>query len=105
MTPHRRPVHTLREAVASFLETSGLARQTLADQIGRAWLDIVGAEVAAHTKLARTIHGGVLRVEVDSATLMGELAGFRRPALLKGLQERVRRKHIEEIRFELSSGT
>lgn len=105
MTSQRRAVHTLREAVASFLETSGLGRQTLSDQVARAWREIVGEEVAAHTKLARTIRGGVLRVEVDSASLLGELAGFRKPELLAGLQERVRRKHIEEIRFKLSSGS
>ena len=102
---HRRPIHTLREAVASFLETSGLSRQTLQDQVDRAWCDIVGPEIARHTRLARIIRGGVLRVEVDSSALLGELGGFRKGELLRGLQERVRRKHIEDIRFKLSSGT
>lgn len=101
----RRPIHTLREAVASFLERSGLSRQTLQDQVGRAWCDLVGPEAAGHTRLARTIRRGVLRVEVDSPALLAELAGFRRPELLRGLQERIKRKHIEEIRFKLSSGS
>jgi predicted nucleic acid-binding Zn ribbon protein len=102
---HRRSIHTLREAVASFLETSGLSRQTLQDQVGRAWCEIVGPDVVRHTRLGRAIRRGVLRVEVDSPAVLAELSGFRKGELLKGLQERIRRKHIEEIRFKLSSGS
>jgi predicted nucleic acid-binding Zn ribbon protein len=106
MTPlgGRRPVHTLREAIASFMETSGLSRATLSDQIGRAWVDILGPEIARHTRLSRTIHKGVLHVEVDSSALLGELSGFRRAEILKGLQERVKRQHISDLKFKLGSG-
>ena len=106
MTPlgGRRPVHTMREAIASFMETSGLSRATVTDQIGRAWVDILGPEIARHTRLSRAIHKGVLKVEVDSSSLLQELDGFRRAEILKGLQERVKRRHISDLKFKLGSG-
>ena len=99
-----RSVHTLRDAIASFMESSGLSRATVTDQIGRAWVEILGPEIAKRTRLSRTIHKGVLHVEVASPALLGELSGFRRAEILKGLQERVKRKHIEDLKFKLGSG-
>ena len=106
MTPGGGPrsVHTLREAIASFLETSGLSRAMLADQIGRAWVEVLGPDVARHTRLSRTIRKGVLTVEVDSSSLRSELDGFRKAEILQGLHKRVKRKHIEDIRFKLGAG-
>ena len=97
-------VHTLRDAIASFMETSGLGRQTLQDQVSRAWCEVVGAQTARHTRLSRTIRQGILRVEVDSPTLLAELDGFRKAEILHGLHDRVKRKHIEDIRFKLGTG-
>ena len=99
-----KPVHTLREAISSFLQSSGLARQSLQDQVGRAWCEIVGPDAAKHTRLARVIRRGVLSVEVDSPALLAELSGFRKAEILAAIQDRVRRKHIEDIRFQLGSG-
>ena len=100
----RREVHHLRDAIASFLERSGLSRQGLQDQMDRAWCEIVGVETARHTRLSRVIRRGVLQVEVDSPALLAELSGFRRAEILHGLQERVKRKHIEDLRFRLGTG-
>ena len=99
-----KAVFTLREAIASFMERSGLGRQGLQDQVSRTWCEIVGPETARHTRLSRTIRQGVLRVEVDSPALLAELSGFRKPEILQALQEKVRRKHIEDIRFKLGTG-
>ena len=100
----RKSIHTLRDAIASFMETSGLSQQTLQDQVSRAWWEVVGAQTAGHTRLSRTIRRGVLRVEVNSPTLLAELDGFRKTEILQGLQEKVKRKHIEDIRFKLGTG-
>ncbi len=99
-----RSVHTMRDAIASFMESSGLSRATVTDQIGRAWLDVLGPAIAKHTRLSRTIRKGVLSVEVDSPALLGELSGFRKAEILKGLHERVKRRHIEDLKFKLGSG-
>jgi len=99
-----REVHTLREAIASFMERSGLSRQTLQDQVSRTWCEIVGVETAKHTRLSRSIRRGVLQVEVDSPALLSELSGFRKADILRQLQEQIKRKHIEDLRFKLSSG-
>lgn len=99
-----RPIHTLRDAIASFLEASGLGHQTLQNQVSRTWCEVVGPEAARHTRLSRTLKGGVLRVEVDSPALLAELSSFRKPEILRRMQELVRRKHIEDIRFKLGAG-
>ena len=100
----RHRVSTLRDAIASFMQQSGLGRPMLSDQIGRVWCEILGPEIAKHTRLSRTIKQGTLTVEVDSPSLLAELSSFRKGEILKGLQERVKRKHIEDIRFKLGSG-
>lgn len=100
----RRPVHTLRDAITSFMEISGLGRRSLQDQLGRAWCEAVGPDAAAHTRLSRIIRRGVLSVSVDSPALLGELSGFRKAAILKVLRETVKRTYIEDIRFRLAAG-
>jgi len=99
----RRTIHTLREAIASFMEFSGLGRQTLQDRLGRAWCEVVGAETAKHTRLARTIRRGVLLVQVDSSALLAELSGFRKAEILTALREKVTTKYIEDLRFKLGT--
>jgi predicted nucleic acid-binding Zn ribbon protein len=100
----RRPVTSLGDAIASFMKRSTLGRAEQSDQISRAWAEILGPEIARRTRLSRVIRQGVLSVEVDSPALLGELSGFRKAEILKGLQERVKRKHIAELRFKLGSG-
>ncbi|KPJ57774.1 MAG: hypothetical protein AMS16_00795 [Planctomycetes bacterium DG_58] len=99
-----RSISTLRDAVASFMEISGLSRQSLQDQVSRVWCELVGEDTAKNTRVSRTIRRGVLRVEVNSPTLLAELDGFRKADILHGLQERIKRKHIEGIRFKLGTG-
>lgn len=100
-----KSIWSMREAVAAFLAASGLDRQNVQDQVGRAWVEAVGPETARHTQLGRTIRGGVLNVVVDSSALLSELSGFRKADILRVLQEKVKRKHISDIRFRLGSPT
>ena len=99
----RRPVRTLREALAGFLESSGLDRVAVTDQIGRAWVDVLGPEIAKRTRLGRAIRANVLDVEVDSPSLLQELKGYRKAEILEGLRARVKRQYIEDIRFKLGT--
>ncbi len=99
----RRPISTIQDAIASFMQTSGFGKRSLQDQLGRAWCEAIGPEAAAHTRLSRTIRRGILSVEVDSAALLGELGGFRKAEILKVLQEKVKSTYIEDIRFKLGS--
>jgi predicted nucleic acid-binding Zn ribbon protein len=101
--PDRRRVFSLQEAIASFMEHSGFSKRTFQDRIGRAWCEILGAETARHTRLARTVKRGVLEVQVDSPALLAELSGFRKAEILKALQEQVTQVFIEDIRFRLGS--
>lgn len=99
-----RKISTLGEAIASFMELSGLNRQKPQDQMSRAWCEIVGPETAGHTRLSRVIRRGVLHVEVDSSSLLAELSGFRKPEILRELREKIKRQYVEDIRFKLGSG-
>ena len=100
----RRKVTTLREAIASFLEVSGLGHRSRQNQVWEAWCEAVGPETAKHTRLARIIRRGVLTAEVDSSGLLAELSGFHKGRILDVLHEKVRRIHIADIRFKLGSG-
>lgn len=101
----RRPIATLKDAIQSFLQQSGLSRLAVQDQLGRAWTEALGPQIASHTRISRTIRRGVLNVEVDSSALLAELSGFRKPEILAVLRERFKREYIEDIRFKLGSFT
>lgn len=75
----------------------GLERQRALD----CWPDVVGEEIARHTK-AVSIHDGVLRIQVESAVWAQELV-LLRPQILDGFAERIGAREVREIRFH--SGT
>ncbi|MBI5368624.1 MAG: DUF721 domain-containing protein [Planctomycetes bacterium] len=62
------------------------------------WIEIAGPRLAAHSRVM-TLDRGVLRIEVDSAPLLSELAGFGRADLLRRLQEALPKKPIRELKF------
>ena len=64
------------------------------------WAEIVGPEVA---KMARAegFFEGVLRVKVQSSTLLSLLARQEKPRLLAELQKRLPKGKIENILFQL----
>ena len=91
----------LRDIIGRFLQTSGLARPGGAAELAAAWEEVVGPG-AEHTRVD-AVRDGVAVVVVDSATLLAELANFRKDELLAALQERVRGRFVRDIRFRLGS--
>lgn len=76
---------------------SGLERQ----QALEAWPDVVGTEIARHTR-AVSVHDGVLRIQVESSVWAQELV-LLRPQILKSFAERLGPDEIREIRFHSGS--
>jgi len=87
----------LRSALGKSPLRHGLQRQ----QALECWPDVVGHEIANHTR-AVSIHEGVLRVQVESAVWAQELVLLRNQ-ILSGFAERLGPGEVREIRFH--SGT
>ncbi|HKK71238.1 MAG TPA: DUF721 domain-containing protein [Candidatus Krumholzibacteria bacterium] len=75
----------------------GLERQ----QALESWKDVVGPEIARHSR-AEAIHDGVLRVRVESSVWAQELV-LLRSQILKGFAERLGPGEVREIRFHSGS--
>lgn len=69
-------------------------------RVREVWPEVVGAAVAARTRVA-AVEGGRIRVEVASAAVRHDLATFRAAEVLKGLQERLPDLAIREVFYRL----
>ena len=105
MTPGRRDSgpEPLRAVVADFLKRTGLSRQLEAGRLGRIWAEVVGPELSCRTRVVGSLRGGVLRIEVDSPALLGELRGFESERLHHGMRERFKRTYIRKLNFQLGT--
>jgi hypothetical protein len=72
------------------------------EKVRAAWGDLVGPAIAKRTRV-KALEQGQVRVEVASAALKHDLATFRRPALLKGLQARLPELSIRALTFRVGS--
>jgi predicted nucleic acid-binding Zn ribbon protein len=66
------------------------------------WPQIVGPEVAGHTRVV-DCKRGVLTVEVDSSGLLHDLSTYRAEDLLESIREQEEFQDIREIRFRAGS--
>ena len=64
------------------------------------WERAAGEDISSHTK-ARMVKGGVLYVEVDSATWLHHVATFKKEELLVSMQKEFKRGYISEIKFQV----
>ena len=71
-------------------------------ELGRTWRDIVGEEIAAHSRITE-YRSGVLRVEVDSAPLLHELATYHSREVIESLRATEAFRNLSELKFR--SGT
>jgi len=99
-TSKRGEARRLGRVIADYLEASGLKRRMSQGGLDNAWGDVVGEVVAAQSRIAG-FRGNVLKVEVASAVLLQELAGFRKTAILKSLNDSLDGYYIRDIRFQL----
>ncbi len=64
------------------------------------WKKAAGEAISSHTE-ARMVKGGVLYVEVDSATWLHHVATFKKEELLASMQNEFKRGYIAEIKFQV----
>ena len=64
------------------------------------WERAAGEAISSHTKV-RMVKGGVLYVEVDSATWLHHVASFKKEELLLSMQNEFKRGYISEIKFQV----
>lgn len=86
--------------IESLIKKLGIAPDTWITGMTNDWADIVGVDVAAHTRPG-TIQGTCLVVYVDSSAWLAELSRFAKNAMLKKLQQRFDRSRINDIRLQL----
>lgn len=91
----------LSDLLRSALEKSPLRHGLQRQQALECWPDVVGDEIAKHTR-AVSIHEGVLRIQVESAVWAQELV-LLRPQIISGFAQRLGPGEVREIRFH--SGT
>jgi len=93
---------SIKEVLARLFAARGWGRRQGRLQIDRAWARAVGAEHARHTRVLG-LRRGVFEIEVDSATLLHELAHFHKSRLLKALRLELPGQTLRELRFRAGS--
>ena len=90
------------DLIRSVLKESGIGRDPGFRRVLRAWLEAAGAEIASHTKVT-AFKKGVVTIEVDSAPLLHELAGYMKRDLLTLLRSKADAP-VTDLKFKLGAG-
>jgi predicted nucleic acid-binding Zn ribbon protein len=92
----------LGELIRAVLKESGVGKDPTLRKVLRAWHEAVGAEMAVHTRV-QGVKKGVVTIEVDSAPLLHELAGYMKHDLLRVLRSKADAP-VTELKFRLGGG-
>jgi len=97
----------LEKILRRTLRRAPLSGRTRREKVQRAWAaaaaaagTATGPDLVRRTRVG-DFRRGVLRVRVESSTLLAELVAFRRAGLLEALQRNTEGLLIHELRFEL----
>jgi predicted nucleic acid-binding Zn ribbon protein len=85
------------EILSRLFTARGWGRRQERLRIEQAWLEVAGQE-GEQTQVGG-LRRGVLEIVVGNAVLLQELAHFRKRQLLEGLQRRLPRMSITDLRF------
>ena len=88
----------LGEIIARVFIERGWGRKQHQLQLESVWNEIVGPEIAGHSRVG-TLRRGVLEITVDSAVLMQELNQFHKRRVLEQLRSRFPKKVFLDLRF------
>jgi hypothetical protein len=91
---------SIGEILPRVLRESGYRRARGGSTLARLWEQAAGPELAAETRPS-TLKKGVLTVEVRSAALLSELAGFRTEELLSRFVAEDPSGRVTGLRFRL----
>ena len=85
--------------LTGLLARRGYAQQQWAVEVGSAWRDAAGAELAAMTRPGR-LRGGVLEIIVQNSSVLQELM-FEKASLLEKLVRNFPDQPIRDVRFRI----
>ena len=102
MTERKRPPKPIGEALASFLQQSGLAERVEQAGIVPEWAALVGAQIAEVTEPLSIARDGTLFVAVRTNAWMTELS-LMEPQLLSAINARSDRAPVRRIHWRLMS--
>ncbi len=66
------------------------------------WKKAAGEKISGHTTVVK-VKSGVLYIEVDSATWLHHISGFKKEELLTSLQKEFKRGYISDIKFRVGT--
>jgi predicted nucleic acid-binding Zn ribbon protein len=98
--PSRGGPRPLSEILGELFTVRGYGRLHARQELEDAWNTAVGEPYCRQTRLGE-VRRGVLNVTVVHSTLLEELAGFRKPALLAALAASAPATTIRDIRFRV----
>jgi predicted nucleic acid-binding Zn ribbon protein len=88
------------EAIASFLERSGISRRVEQASVIPEWADLVGAQIAQVTEPLSIARDGTLFVAVKTSAWMNELS-LLEPQLLASINAKAGRARVARIRWQM----
>jgi len=97
--PSRGP-RALSDILGELFTVRGYGRLRARQELENAWKAAVGEPTCCQTRLGE-VRRGVLTVTVAYSTLLGELAAFRKPALLEALRSSAPATTIHDIHFRV----
>jgi predicted nucleic acid-binding Zn ribbon protein len=92
----------LARVLSELIARRGFARVKSDEELQVAWTQVAGRATARQTR-AVAVRRGVLQVSVASSSLLEELAGFYRAALVEKLRTGYPNLAIKDIKFRLDS--
>ncbi|HZN56683.1 MAG TPA: DUF721 domain-containing protein [Planctomycetota bacterium] len=92
----------IQDILDRWLKTQKGPRRATRESLSTCWKQVVGQEVAAHTRIV-DLSGGELLVEVDSAPLLNELSTYLRQEIVESLHGTKEFRSIRSIRFRPGS--
>ena len=95
----RGPEH-IRDLIGAHLRERGRQGRIGTGEIRALWPEVVGPEIAAHTRIT-ALRKGTLSVAVDSAAHYYELSTFFVEEVRKKLNEHLSRDFVSKINFHL----
>ena len=102
--PNHREPRRLSDILGELFTVRGYSRLQARQELEAAWNAAVGEPLCRQTRLGE-VRRGVLSVTVAHSTLLGELAAFRKPALLAVLRAGAPASTIHDIRFRVGAVT
>ena len=97
----RRP-QRVGEILARYMRVSGLKAKLRHPEVYDCWPEVAGAEACRHSRVVG-FHNCVLHVEVDSAPWLHILSTFKKPDLLRGLDQVLMNVRVKDIRFKIGA--